>query len=135
MALFGDRVCARFDGQKCVPTPAARLWIKEMNQMMKGGHCEGMAAMSAAFHVKTEKPSDYGAPVPFSLQPKDGELMRTISTYFVTQALEPVQSVTIPEPRTSSTSTSNATAGSTPVRRSTPASRRAPGRAAPGPWT
>lgn len=94
VALFGDRVCARFDGQKCVPTPSAKLWIKEMNQMMKGGHCEGMAAMSAAFHVKTEKPSDYGAPVPFSLKPKDGELMRTISTYFVTQALEPVQSVT-----------------------------------------
>lgn len=94
VSLFGDRVCARFEGQTCIPTPSAKLWIKEMNQMMKGGHCEGMAALSAAFHVKTEKVDSYGATVPFALKPKDAELMRTISTYFVTQALEPVQSVT-----------------------------------------
>jgi hypothetical protein len=93
-ALFGERVCARMDAGQCVPTPAAKLWIQEMNQMMEGGHCEGMAALSAAFHVKTETPNSYGANLPFALQPADQELLRTISTYFVTQTLEPVQSIT-----------------------------------------
>jgi hypothetical protein len=65
-----------------------------MNQMMKGGHCEGMAALSAAFHVKKESTSEYGAPQPFELQPKKADLMRTISAYFATQALEPVNTVT-----------------------------------------
>lgn len=92
--LFGERVCARWDGDTCVPTPAAKAWIKEMNEMMKGGHCEGMAAMSAAFHIKQEQPVDYGAKQAFELSPKDRELMTTISTYFATQAIEPVQSKT-----------------------------------------
>ena len=94
VALFGERVCARWDGDTCVPTPATKTWLKEMNQMMKGGHCEGMAAMSAAFHVKDESPTDYGAKETFALSPKDHPLMSTISSYFATQALEPVQSVT-----------------------------------------
>ena len=91
-ALFGDRVCARFKGESCEPTAAAKLWITEMNRMMQGGRCEGMAALSAAFHVKEESVGDYGAKQAFDLQPKDADFMRTISTYFVTQALEPVQS-------------------------------------------
>ena len=90
--LFGDRVCARFEGDSCVPTAAAKLWLTEMNQMMQGGRCEGMAALSAAFHVQEETVGDYGAKQPFELKPNDATLMRTISTYFVTQALEPVQS-------------------------------------------
>jgi hypothetical protein len=93
-ALFGDRVCARFEKGSCVPTPAAKLWVNEMNQMMQGGRCEGMAALSAAFHIKKESATDYGAAQPFALQPKKAELLRTISTYFATQALEPVSSAT-----------------------------------------
>lgn len=94
VALFGEQVCARWNGDKCIPTPAAKVWLQEMNQMMKGGHCEGMAALSAAFYAKQENPSDYGAKQAFELSPKDKELMSSISTYFATQALEPVQSVT-----------------------------------------
>jgi hypothetical protein len=90
--LFGDRVCARFDGESCVPTAAAKLWLAEMNQMMQGGRCEGMAALSVAFHVKEESVADFGARQAFELTPREADLMRTISTYFVTQALEPVQS-------------------------------------------
>jgi len=93
-AFFGDRVCARFDKNQCVLTPAAKLWAGEMNKMMEGGHCEGMAALSAAFHVKKEAVTDYGAPQTFDLQPKKADLMRTISMYFATQALEPVNKST-----------------------------------------
>ena len=94
VVLFGERVCARWQGDTCVPTPATKTWLNEMNQMMKGGHCEGMAALSAAFHIKQEKPSEYGGKQAFELTPKDRTLMATISTYFATQALEPVQSKT-----------------------------------------
>ena len=94
VALFGERVCARWEGESCIPNPAAKTWLNEMNQMMKGGHCEGMAALSAAFHVKEESPADYGAKEAFQLSPKDDPLMSSISEYFATQALEPVQSVT-----------------------------------------
>lgn len=94
VALFGERVCARWEGETCVPSAATKAWLKEMNEMMKGGHCEGMAALSAAFHVKQEQPVDYGAKQAFELSPKDKELMSTISTYFATQAIEPVQSIT-----------------------------------------
>jgi hypothetical protein len=92
--LFGDRVCARFSAGSCVPTPAAKLWLQEMNQMMKGGHCEGMAALSAAFHVRKESAADFGAPQTYDLRPQKAELLRTISTYFATQALEPVNKAT-----------------------------------------
>lgn len=92
--LFGDRVCARFEKNECVLTPAAKLWANEMNQTMQGGHCEGMAALSAAFHIKKEVVADYGAPQTFELQPKKADLMRTISMYFATQALEPVNKST-----------------------------------------
>ena len=88
--LFGDRVCARWDGDKCVPTPGATLWIEKQNAGMRGGHCEGMAALSSAFHVNTENPGDYGASPTFSLKPEFHELMSTISRYFVTQSLDPV---------------------------------------------
>jgi hypothetical protein len=91
--LFGDQACARRKDQSCVPTPGARLWIDEMNRSTEGGHCEGMAVLSASFFAGQESVSDYGASEAFLLKPNNDVLMRTISTYFTTQALEPVQSV------------------------------------------
>jgi|GEM_PF-1768543 len=88
--LFGERVCVRWQGNDCVPTPGARLWIEQQNAAMKGGHCEGMAALSSAFHVNKENPSEYGSSPAFSLTPNNRELLATISTYWVTQNLEPV---------------------------------------------
>jgi hypothetical protein len=88
--LFGERVCVRWQGDDCVPTPGATLWLEQQNAAMKGGHCEGMAALSSAFHVKSETPSEYGASPAFSLTPSNRELLTTISTYWVTQNLEPV---------------------------------------------
>ncbi len=88
--LFGERVCVRWKGDDCVPIPGATLWLEQQNAAMKGGHCEGMAALSSAFHVKSENPSEYGASPAFSLTPSNRELLTTISTYWVTQNLEPV---------------------------------------------
>jgi hypothetical protein len=93
--LFGDQACARRKDQSCVPTPGARLWIDEMNRSTEGGHCEGMAVLSASFFMKQESVSDYGASEAFLLKPNNDALMRTISTYFTTQALEPVHSAAV----------------------------------------
>lgn len=92
--LFGDQACARKQGDTCIPTPGAKLWMEQMNKATEGGHCEGMAVLSAAFHVRQESVDDFGARQAFELKPDDEWLMRTISLYFTTQALEPVQSVT-----------------------------------------
>ena len=90
--LFGDQACARKEGDACVPTPGAKMWIDQVNKSAEGGHCEGLAALSAAFYVKQEKVDEFGATQAFALKPDDEWLMRTISTYFATQFLEPVQS-------------------------------------------
>ncbi len=88
--LFGERVCVRWNGNDCVPTPGAMLWLEQQNAAMRGGHCEGMAALSSAFHVNSENPAEYGASPTFSLTPANRELLTSISTYWVTQNLEPV---------------------------------------------
>jgi hypothetical protein len=88
--LFGERVCVRWQGDNCVPTPGAALWLEQQNSAMKGGRCEGMAALSSAFHVNSENPSEYGASPTFALTPANRGLLTTISTYWVTQNLEPV---------------------------------------------
>jgi hypothetical protein len=92
--LFGDRVCKRVVGGRCEPTPAARMWIAEMNRAMDGGHCEGLAALSSAFHAGQRRPQDYGGQRAFDLQVSNGALLRMISTLFATQTLEPVVSAT-----------------------------------------
>ncbi|MCP5476172.1 MAG: hypothetical protein H7A19_15175 [Rhodanobacteraceae bacterium] len=88
--LFGDQVCARKQGDTCIPTPAAQLWIDQANKNTEGGHCEGMAALSSAFYLKQEKVDNFGAKQPHELKPDDEWLMRTISTYAVTQYVDPV---------------------------------------------
>ena len=44
--LFGDVVCSTQNKAKCILTPPANRWMKEMYEDMDGGHCEGMAALS-----------------------------------------------------------------------------------------
>jgi hypothetical protein len=92
--LFGDVVCARVVQGKCEPTPAARLWIAEMNRSMGNGHCEGLAALSAALYTGARRPEDFGGKTAWELPPKDARVLRMISTLFTTQGIEPVQSVT-----------------------------------------
>jgi len=90
--MFGDQVCARRTNGLCVPTPGAKMWIDKMNKSSEGGHCEGMAVLSAAFYAKAESPQTLGAKEAFALAPKSEVLMRSISAYFAMQFLEPVSS-------------------------------------------
>lgn len=44
--MFGDVVCSRVKNDVCTLSPAARQWMREINNAMDGGHCEGMAVLS-----------------------------------------------------------------------------------------
>lgn len=92
--LFGEQACARIENESCIPTPGARLWLEAMNKSKEGGHCEGMAVLSAAFFIEAESLSDYGGDATQALKPDDEILMRTISAYYSTQMVDPVQTVT-----------------------------------------
>jgi hypothetical protein len=92
--LFGEQACARIENDSCVPTPGARMWLQAMNKSKEGGHCEGMAVLSAAFFIKAEDIGDYGGSQTKALAPSDETLMRTISAYYSTQIVDPVQTVT-----------------------------------------
>ena len=92
--LFGEQACARIKANLCVPTPGATLWIDQMNRSTEGGHCEGMAVLSASFFSNLDAVDEFGARQAYELKPDNDLLMRTISTYFTTQSLEPVRTTT-----------------------------------------
>jgi hypothetical protein len=90
--LFGDQVCARREGDDCIPTPGARMWVEHVNKQAGGGHCEGLAVLSAAFFTGHESVEVFGGNMTHELPQSDDFLLRTIIALFVTQFLEPVQS-------------------------------------------
>ncbi len=92
--MFGDAVCSRFEGENCIPTPATTLWLQQMNEAMRGGHCEGMAVLSLAFSQGMESPGQYGGDSAYSLSPSI-PLLRRISYYWATQTLDQVYNSTI----------------------------------------
>ncbi|MFN8441264.1 MAG: hypothetical protein U0175_10865 [Caldilineaceae bacterium] len=48
--IFGDRICVRVEGKNCVPTPAAQLWIDQMNAVMASGHCLGFTVFAYSLY-------------------------------------------------------------------------------------
>jgi len=56
---FGDQVCARIKDDKCIPTPAAQLWIDQMNGAMTGGHCVGFTVLGNSLFVGRLFPKDF----------------------------------------------------------------------------
>lgn len=89
--MFGDKVCAHVEGDKCTLTPAAEAWMEQNNKGMGGGHCEGFAALSLLMQQGQIKASDFGADDPFKLEIEGNEkLQREIAYWFVTQAVMPM---------------------------------------------
>lgn len=78
--LFGDGVCAQLNGDRCIPTPAADLWIAAKNKTMAAGHCIGFTVMSYRL-LAGELAVDQFAPqaaMPFDLT-QDIDTMRHIA--------------------------------------------------------
>jgi hypothetical protein len=88
--LFGDKVCAELDGDKCILTPPAEEWMDTINKAMDGGHCEGMAALSLMLYTKTREPGDFGSTKVFDLKLDDNaKLQREIALWWATQGTSP----------------------------------------------
>ncbi|MBM4781821.1 MAG: hypothetical protein GQE15_29435 [Archangiaceae bacterium] len=88
--MFGPAVCADADAGTCVLTPAARQWMQTTNTEMNGGHCEGMAVLSALFATGTVSPQTFGGASAFALQlPQNVPLQREIAYWWALQGTEP----------------------------------------------
>lgn len=88
--MFGDEVCSRISNEKCVLTPPARAWMKEMNSAMDGGHCEGMAVLSLHMFHQLEAASQFGADSTYDLSFDQNTLLqREIAFWWATQSTSP----------------------------------------------
>ena len=93
--MFGDKVCGA-SGKKCILTPPAQEWMDEINKAMNGGHCEGMASLSALFYRNAENVKDFGATSTDALQLSDNKkLQGEIAYFWATQATDPTAGSTI----------------------------------------
>lgn len=93
IALFGrKRVCASGSGSTCVMYPAAKEWAQQVNEAMAGGHCEGMAVLSARLFTGDDAIAklDPKATSTYDLDPSDKDVVSAIEMWFATQYLDPV---------------------------------------------
>lgn len=87
--LFGRAACGG-DDAGCVLTPPARQWMETTNREMGGGHCEGMAVLSALFATGTISPRTFGADSGIELAIAGNEpLQREIAYWWALQGTEP----------------------------------------------
>ncbi len=91
--LFGEGVCSSVQSGVCTLSPVAQQWMNETNTSMNGGHCEGMAVLSALFYTGKVNLADFGPGVVKDLQIKDNEkLQREIAFWWATQSTSPTNS-------------------------------------------
>lgn len=88
--LFGDEVCSRISNEKCVLTPPARAWMKEINDAMDGGHCEGMAVLSLHMFHQLDDPNKFGAGNTYALPFESNKALQSeIAYWWATQSTTP----------------------------------------------
>ena len=91
VALFGrGSVCTpKSPSGSCVLYPAAREWMKQANEAMAGGHCEGMAVLSERLFQGAARVGDLdsAAAATYDLAFENPVLQKAIDLWFITQAL------------------------------------------------
>jgi hypothetical protein len=91
--MFGERVCLSKINDECILTPLGEQWMKQKNEIMGNGHCDGMAALSLLFYLNQLKVEDFGGSSVNSLQLEGNQrLQREIAYWWATQATEPTRS-------------------------------------------
>ena len=91
--MFGDAACAKGSGPTCTLTPPAEAWMKQQNEGMNGGHCEGMAVVALLLQQGKIDASKLGGANAAAMPIQGNEaLQREIAYWFVTQSLQPTQS-------------------------------------------
>jgi len=94
--LFGEGVCSSLQGGTCTLSPVAEQWMNETSTAMNGGHCEGMAVLSALFFTNKLNPADFGAATVKDLQIAGNEkLQHEIALWWATQATSPARDAVI----------------------------------------
>ena len=87
--LFGQQaVCDGAGGDSCLPTPLADTWMRQVNQAMKGGRCEGFAVLAQLLYLGEIDPSAFGGATASAVRIDDNEaVQREIAYWFATQSL------------------------------------------------
>lgn len=91
--LFGrSNVCAPGPDDECVLRPTTIQKLEEWNTALSGGRCEGLAALSARFHMRLDHPSMFraGATSVADLERGDGSLNEAIVYWWTTQFIPEV---------------------------------------------
>jgi hypothetical protein len=94
-SLFGAGVCASGSGVSCVLNPPAEQWMIAENQLMAGGHCEGLAISSLLFARRALNPLVYGGRVPKLRLSRNMSLQGLIAYTYAFGALDSVQQAAI----------------------------------------
>jgi hypothetical protein len=89
--LFGDGVCAGFDGGQCVLSPPALAWMQQENAAMSDGHCVGFSVTALLFWAHLTDPAQFGASTVPALKISGNQLLaREIAYGYVFQTLPSV---------------------------------------------
>lgn len=89
--LFGDGVCAGFNGGRCVLTPPALAWMQQENAAMFYGHCVGFSVTALLFWARLSAPAQFGASTVPALKISGDQLLaREIAYGFAFQTLPSV---------------------------------------------
>ncbi len=85
--MFGDKICKKiFPDGSCELLKVAESWMDEVNEAMDGGHCEGMAVLSALFFAGIKDPLTFGKPSVNSLRLEGNiPLQNEIAYWYATQ--------------------------------------------------
>lgn len=88
--LFGDKVCASMNGDKCLLTPPAQRWMEDNNKEIGGGHCGGMAILSILMYLGLVDPEEFGGSFAHDLVLEGNEpLQREIAYWWATDGEMP----------------------------------------------
>jgi hypothetical protein len=89
--LFGERVCKTVTNGQCILTAASKSWMDTQNKDMDGGHCEGMAVLSALIYSGKVKLADLdpSAQSVADLKLDNPKVQTEIAKWFITQITPP----------------------------------------------
>ena len=95
--MFGDGVCASTANGGCLLTPPAQQWMEQINSYMGGGHCEGMAVLSALMYYDQIDPAQFGNQTVHDLSVNNEDLQREIAYWWTTQSTYPGAAIRVSE--------------------------------------
>ena len=97
--MFGDGVCRQgTEAGTCKLTRPAEAWLESANEMVSGGHCEGMSVLSALFFAGAENPQNFGGSSAHSLDIRGNTALQSELTYWAATQLDVDYEVVVATP-------------------------------------